>query len=138
MKRPRTRGGRRGLTLTDVIAASSLGVVLVGAACTEVARQLHDLSAARADARALVALRAAGERLSSGALTAPAPGAPAALESPRPGLSLSAARADEALDERLAARGLVAVQLRAEWRDDAGRPTSRQLLVVVPSPAVRR
>jgi hypothetical protein len=126
---------RRGLTLMDVIAASSLGVVLVGVTCAEVARQHRDLRAARADARAQSALQAASERLMDGALSPPSPG-PAVELSPGP-LAVSAARADAELDPRLAERGLIPVRLRAEWRDDGGRPTSRELLVVV-RPGVTR
>ncbi len=120
---------RRGLTLLDVIAASSLGVVLVGVTCAEVARQHRDLRAARADARAQSALRAASERLADGALPLPPPGPAVALSSAP--LALSAARAEEGVDPRLAERGLVPVRLRADWKDEAGRPSSRELLVVV-------
>ncbi len=120
---------RSGLTLLDVIAASSLGVVLVGVTCAEVARQHRDLRAARADARAQSALRAASERLADGALAPPPPGPPVALSTGA--LAVSATRAEEGVDPRLAERGLLPVRLRADWKDDAGRPTSRELLVVV-------
>lgn len=127
---------RRGLTLLDVIAASSLGVVLVGVACAEVARQHRDLRAARADARAQGALRAASERLADGVLAPPAPGPAVELEGGP--VTVSAVRAEgPEVDPRLAERGLVPVRLRAAWLDDAGRPSSRELLVVV-RPAVTR
>lgn len=132
MSRPRARR-RGGLTLTDVIAASGLAVVIVGAGCAEVARQLRDLAAARDDARALAALRAVGERLRTGALAAPAAGLAAALDGAPAGLTLTAARDPGALDERLVERGLVAVVVRAAWKDEGGRPTARQLVVVVPA-----
>lgn len=127
---------RRGLTLMDVTAASALGVVLVGVACAELSRQHRDLLAARADARAQSALRAASERLADGALAPPPPG-PAVELAPGPVTVTARAEEGAAVDPRLAERGLVPVRLRAEWRDEAGRPTSRELLVVVRSREAR-
>ncbi len=123
---------RRGLTLTEVVAAAGLAVVLIGAYAAEVARQHRELAHAREVARAAAALRDVHERALGGALVAPAPGEALAIAS-EDGLSLTVRRADAPTPAEL--EGLVAVLVRAEWRGPDGRPAARELVTLAPARA---
>jgi hypothetical protein len=65
---------RRGWALAEIVVAVALGIVLVGVATAEIARQHAELRVATEGARARAELLATYERLRVGLLEAPAEG----------------------------------------------------------------
>ena len=126
--RPSKRRRARGAMLIDATVACSLAVVLMGLLATETWRQKQELTTGREKARARAALLTTYEELRAHAIAPPAKGSPVVASDER-GVRVTIERVDA--PDAIRATSLVAVLVRATWRDESGKARSREMTTLV-------